>query len=239
MIETKILSVRNPQWATENGRAINCLVRTNTLIDEVSFTASPDDSEAHGRELFARLLAGEFGPIAPREVQSVQDGPSCCEVPSYYERLERFLLVANQENARKSARSVAVVWASMIDNLLDELLQNDASRLREKGQHPGRPPKTYHARIKRAEERGLIDANAVERCKHIKRIRNAFAHEWQCSLQTEGMLPSLTALYEADHSRVLIFHEDLDYLIQQVYSGSCARLVLDLMTKLHKATAEK
>jgi len=31
----------------------------------VWFTASPNDSAAHGREIHARALQGEFGPIAP------------------------------------------------------------------------------------------------------------------------------------------------------------------------------
>ena len=35
------------------------------------FTATPDDSEAHGRELFERALAGEFGEIA----EYVEPGP--------------------------------------------------------------------------------------------------------------------------------------------------------------------
>lgn len=31
----------------------------------IPFMASPDDCEAHGRELYARAIAGEFGDIAP------------------------------------------------------------------------------------------------------------------------------------------------------------------------------
>lgn len=31
----------------------------------IPFTASPDDSEPLGRDLYARAVAGEFGPIAP------------------------------------------------------------------------------------------------------------------------------------------------------------------------------
>ena len=34
-------------------------------IGEVPFHATPDDPEAHGREIYARALAGEFGPVAP------------------------------------------------------------------------------------------------------------------------------------------------------------------------------
>ena len=35
------------------------------LNEEVLFCASPADIELHGRDLFARAIAGEFGPIAP------------------------------------------------------------------------------------------------------------------------------------------------------------------------------
>jgi hypothetical protein len=39
-------------------------------IGPVPFTAVPDDSEEHGRELYARAIAGDFGPIAAAEEQS-------------------------------------------------------------------------------------------------------------------------------------------------------------------------
>ena len=32
---------------------------------QITFTASPTDSEAHGRDLYARAVAGEFGAAAP------------------------------------------------------------------------------------------------------------------------------------------------------------------------------
>jgi hypothetical protein len=31
----------------------------------IEFRASPDDTEAHGRDIYARAIAGEFGEIAP------------------------------------------------------------------------------------------------------------------------------------------------------------------------------
>lgn len=31
----------------------------------IPFTASPNDPEAHGREIYGRILAGEFGEVAP------------------------------------------------------------------------------------------------------------------------------------------------------------------------------
>ena len=37
---------------------------TFPVIGEFLFTASPSDIEAHGRELFDRAAAGEFGVVA-------------------------------------------------------------------------------------------------------------------------------------------------------------------------------
>lgn len=39
-------------------------------IGPVPFTAHPGDCEEHGRELYARAVAGEFGPITAAEEQS-------------------------------------------------------------------------------------------------------------------------------------------------------------------------
>ncbi|EAO3106310.1 DUF4376 domain-containing protein [Salmonella enterica] len=44
---------------------INCLVRIEGFEDFMPFTASPDDTEAHGRQLYADLKAGKYGPVAP------------------------------------------------------------------------------------------------------------------------------------------------------------------------------
>lgn len=78
----KILSAEKPQL-TKNGH-INLLVtfghphpaqprRKNRPpapvifdpMEPVPFTASPDDTEPHGVELYNRAMAGEFGEIAP------------------------------------------------------------------------------------------------------------------------------------------------------------------------------
>jgi hypothetical protein len=37
----------------------------DTLSDPWPFGASPDDVEAHGREIYAKAKAGDFGPVAP------------------------------------------------------------------------------------------------------------------------------------------------------------------------------
>ncbi|WP_206022731.1 hypothetical protein [Billgrantia bachuensis] len=232
MVKTEILSVRDPQWVDENRTAINCWVRTNTLVQEVPFTATPYDPEPHGRELFARCLAGEFGDIAAPEAQRLPAPMPPAEVPVQLKRLERFLSHANLENARKSFRSVVIVWASFLDGLLDELLEIEALRASAAGEAVGKPPHTFDDRIKRAFAAGLIDQEETDRCLHIRRIRNAAAHDWELSLETESVLPGLRALHEADHSEVLVFQDDLDYLLQRVYSASCAMLIMRLLERL-------
>jgi hypothetical protein len=39
----------------------------------VSFTATPDDIEDYGRELYAKALAGDFGDIAPYVPQTAKE----------------------------------------------------------------------------------------------------------------------------------------------------------------------
>lgn len=53
----------NLQWANAGRTVITMMVTHNTYGD-IPFSASPDDTEAHGRELFERAAAGEFGEIA-------------------------------------------------------------------------------------------------------------------------------------------------------------------------------
>lgn len=55
-------TVTDMQWANEARSAVTMTVDFNSL-GLVPFTASPDDMEEHGRELFARAVAGDFGSI--------------------------------------------------------------------------------------------------------------------------------------------------------------------------------
>lgn len=58
-----IISAKNGVY-TESG-LINCLVHFESFDDFIPFTASPDDPEAHGRQLYADLKAGKYGPVTP------------------------------------------------------------------------------------------------------------------------------------------------------------------------------
>ncbi|EEN8048486.1 DUF4376 domain-containing protein [Salmonella enterica] len=59
----KIIAAKDNAY-TESG-LINCLVRFEGFADFIPFTASPDDPEEHGRQLYTDLKAGKYGPVAP------------------------------------------------------------------------------------------------------------------------------------------------------------------------------
>lgn len=226
MIKIIIESVRNPRWSSEDGSTIDCLLRTNHLIGEVPFTASKYDCEPHGREVFDRCLAGEFGEIASMEPKEASLPIANLELPPQYHRLEKFLIEANRENARKSYRSVVIVWSSILENVLEQLLETNALRSAMAGDNIQKPPKDFKKKIIMALDKGLIDQEEAEKCHHIRRVRNRAAHDWELTLRSKDVLPSLRALYEADHASIFVFHDDLDFLLQMVYAGSCAMLVV-------------
>ncbi|EDQ5707505.1 DUF4376 domain-containing protein [Salmonella enterica] len=58
-----IITAKNGVY-TESG-LINCLVHFESFDGFIPFTSSPDDPEAHGRQLYADLKAGKYGPVTP------------------------------------------------------------------------------------------------------------------------------------------------------------------------------
>lgn len=59
----KYTTVATPKWANPEHTAIEC----NVFFDKLGalpFTATASDVEAHGKDIFARAVAGDFGPIA-------------------------------------------------------------------------------------------------------------------------------------------------------------------------------
>jgi hypothetical protein len=65
-MQANLTSLVNPRWANAEQTLIDCEITTGQFGDEVlPFTASPNDYEVYGRELFAAVVAGNFGPIAP------------------------------------------------------------------------------------------------------------------------------------------------------------------------------
>jgi hypothetical protein len=58
-----MMQAKNPKFVNA-GKTLIDLIVTHPIFGEIPFTASPDDVEDHGRDLFARAVAGEFGPVA-------------------------------------------------------------------------------------------------------------------------------------------------------------------------------
>ena len=87
----KITNVTNPAWANAEHTMVNATV-THSEFGEIPFSASPNDVEEHGREIFANLVAGKFGEIAeyvapvvpvvvPQEISKAQGIVVMSEVP--------------------------------------------------------------------------------------------------------------------------------------------------------------
>ncbi len=53
-----------PKWADAKRTVINCQVTFAQIGKPLDFNATASDPEAHGKALFADLVAGKYGPIA-------------------------------------------------------------------------------------------------------------------------------------------------------------------------------
>ena len=62
----KYSAVRNCKWATEDHSSIECEVMFDDVKSEEwsPFGATLADPYEHGREIFAKAVAGEFGEVA-------------------------------------------------------------------------------------------------------------------------------------------------------------------------------
>jgi hypothetical protein len=63
----KLTYAKDPVWANRSQTLINLTVRFEEIDEDLPFTANPNDVEAHGRDIYARTVAGEFGEVAPFE----------------------------------------------------------------------------------------------------------------------------------------------------------------------------
>ena len=55
---------KDPRWANAEQTMIDLTIKWDAIDEELPFTASPTDAEAHGRAIFAAALAGEFGLVS-------------------------------------------------------------------------------------------------------------------------------------------------------------------------------
>jgi hypothetical protein len=55
---------KDPRWANAEQTLLDVTIKWEGIEEELPFTASATDTEAHGRDIFAAASAGQFGPIA-------------------------------------------------------------------------------------------------------------------------------------------------------------------------------
>jgi len=173
-------------------------------------------------------MNNEFGPIGEPENASIEF-THVPELPAELVCMNKFLEYANFENSNKSFRSVVIVWGAYLEAELIKIL---------KRWHQGRPeermPKSFIFKqvIDKLSEIGLISKEEQKKYHAIRKIRNRAAHDWDFSLNSEGVRDHLFFLYGQDHEKTFQYHDDLDFLVQFIYSGSCGMLAMKL-TKLH------
>jgi hypothetical protein len=61
----KLVYAKDPVWANRSKTLINVTARFEEIEEDLPFTANPDDTEEHGRDIYAKALEGEFGEVAP------------------------------------------------------------------------------------------------------------------------------------------------------------------------------
>jgi hypothetical protein len=60
-----VQNVKNPTYINTTPAPINCDVLFVGNVEYLPFSAGPSDPEEYGRQLYAQLLAGDWGPVSP------------------------------------------------------------------------------------------------------------------------------------------------------------------------------
>jgi hypothetical protein len=72
---------KNPSYQTKDHSCIEITVKWEEFNEEMPFGAMANDIEQHGRDLYNRIIAGEFGEIAPY-VPSIYTAENIPEQPT-------------------------------------------------------------------------------------------------------------------------------------------------------------
>ncbi|MDR1311572.1 MAG: hypothetical protein LBK01_06855 [Burkholderiaceae bacterium] len=139
----QVENVTNPEWVNAEKTLLNVLVKFSEIDEVVPFTASPDDSEEHGREIFQKATTGEYGEIAeyippspplPEEQEAALSGAVQRHLDSTvrergYDSILSACSYATSSNAQYAAEGLAcaawrdAVWEaffSILDAVSDE-----------------------------------------------------------------------------------------------------------------------
>lgn len=209
---------------TEVADGLDCWVKFNHCKHEHPFSATATDAEPHGRNLYERLRAGEFGQIHPKgsfasASHAVNSPREVSLTPETFRFLRHGLEEANLENSRGTPRGIVLVWSALLEIALSEVIR---SRL------PGETvSKTLGGKISQLKKKGILsDADDYEDLIAIRDIRNHAAHNLRFSRfehlrEDEAVFKGYSRLYNGYAEAM--YHEvsNLLFVARFVFSASC------------------
>ncbi|WP_156800982.1 hypothetical protein [Oceaniovalibus guishaninsula] len=209
---------------TEVAYCLNCWVKLNHCKHDLPFTASATDPEPHGRSLYKRLRAGEFGKIHPNgrfayDYFTVNNPREVSLTPETVSFLGQGLEEANLENSRGTPRGIVLVWGALLEIALGEIIRlklpNDIVH------------KTLGGKINQLEKAAVLsDANDCEDLKAIKNIRNHAAHNLRFSsfehLREDSIVFDAYGRLYSGYAEAM-YHEvgSLLFVTREIFMRSC------------------
>jgi hypothetical protein len=227
-MQIQIKSVRNPIWSNNKKTAIDCIIKTNHLKEEVPFTASPNDPETYGKQLFEELITGKYGKIKENtkahENINIQK-TNKQQIDNTTLELIKFIETANRDLTLASPRNLIILWSSKLEYILRQFLITKNINFTK--QNP-----TFNDFNKLMKKYSYFDKNDFECAENIRKIRNISAHHWDFTLNTKdkdniSLRSYIKNLYNLEHSKLFEENfEDLEYMIKMFFTSSCARLIM-------------
>lgn len=218
MFKVEVESIRDPKWARSDRTVISCFAKFKHLREEVLFYANALDCEPHGRDIWKRCVDGEFGEVKDNE--GMEAGFQ--EISNIETDLTKLIEKHNEENKNKSGIALVIIWSAKLDETLASVIT-----------YTGTKKLTFNDRINKAFKQGVIDEATKDKLHCVRRIRNQYAHDWDVTMDgCPSIIEDFRFLYEEDHKNYFEFVEDLGFLAQMIYVGTCLKIVLELNAKI-------
>ena len=147
----EIIGVRGPVWENEEQTRIKCLIKNSCFTKEQPYSASKDDIELSGQEIFKMCKDRAFGVVGPYNENLQKDSQKLALIKNKYsDRIGNVSLRYNPENLDKiddsfwvlnkfvedangamhepSIRGVGLIWGEMLRDMLDRYIHSRGYR---------------------------------------------------------------------------------------------------------------
>ena len=115
MADILILAVRNCKYSSEDNSTIDCEAKFVGFPDEwLPFTASPNDVEQHGKDIFANAEKGDYGEVSAYEHPSLEQ-----ELIEIRDERNRLLLDTDWTQNADVPQATKDKWATYRQELRD------------------------------------------------------------------------------------------------------------------------